>query len=408
MSDLSIQIPFVPATEPETRAAAEVPRSWLQRVALHTLRPAGVRLGLGWIGLIALSAIFAPFLANSLPLLVKIHGKWSSPLIANLTSTDVILLSIPVQLLLLWMFARRLTPLIKVLVFMVATLVIIGLCCWLVPPRMINGYEDYRRLEAAHQLEYVLHTPIRFSPTDHQNDRFNVNSPPPLAPSGEHLLGTENSNEDILAVMIHACRIVMAIGFISTGISVVIGIVIGSQMGYFAGAVDLIGMRVVEVFDSIPQIYLLIAFCAAFERNVYLVMAIIGLTSWGGNARFVRAEFLRLRNQDFVQSAIAAGLPLHSVLFRHILPNALAPLLVSVGFGVASAILSESVLSFLGLGLPVDAASWGRLLDEAISGGGFFWWLAVYPGLAIFLTVFAYNRIGEALRDALDPKLLTL
>ncbi len=129
-----------------------------------------------------------------------------------------------------------------------------------------------------------------------------------------------------------------------------------------------------------------------------MVMAIIGLTSWTGDARFVRAEFLKLRQQDFVQAAIAAGLPLRSVLFKHILPNAIAPLLVSASFGVASAILSESVLSFLGLGLPVDAASWGRLLNQAVGGSGFHWWLAIFPGLAIFLTVFSYNVIGEALR----------
>jgi peptide/nickel transport system permease protein len=132
---------------------------------------------------------------------------------------------------------------------------------------------------------------------------------------------------------------------------------------------------------------------------------IIGLTSWSGYARFVRAEFLRLRNQDFVHAAVASGLPLWSVLFRHMLPNGLAPVLVSASFGVASAILSESVLSFLGLGL-VDEPSWGDLLSQATGqGGAFTWWLAIFPGAAIFLTVFSYNLIGEALRDALDPKL---
>lgn len=205
--------------------------------------------------------------------------------------------------------------------------------------------------------------------------------------------------------MIHASRIAMAIGFISTGIAVLIGIFVGGLMGYFVGWVDLLGMRLVEVFGAIPTIYLLLAFVAFFGRNIYLIMVIIGLTSWVGDARFVRAEFLKLRKQDFVQAAIAAGLPLRSILFRHLLPNALAPLLVSASFGVASAILAESTLSFLGLGL-VDEPSWGQLLNQAVSaGGGFDWWLATFPGLAIFLTVFAYNLIGEALRDALDPRL---
>jgi peptide/nickel transport system permease protein len=403
MSDLAVQFPVAVLAEPE----ADVPVSWSRRVLLDTIKPFGVKLGLTWIGVIALCAVFAPLIANSLPLLIKMDGKWSSPAIKHLDAVDVILLTIPVQLLAIGLFARRVSIGFQSLLFLLATLLISAICLLTIHPRLDTGFEDYRFLESTHRLQFSLYTPIRFSPTDHQRDNFSITSPPPVAPSHQHPLGTETNNEDILAVMIHACRIAMAIGFISTGISVFIGIVIGSQMGYFAGIVDLIGMRLVEVFDSIPQLYLLIAFCAAFERNLYLVMAIIGLTSWGGNARFVRAEFLRLRNQDFVHSAVASGLPLWSVLFRHILPNALAPLLVSVGFGVASAILSESILSFLGLGLPVDAASWGRLLNQAVAGGGgFFWWLAIYPGFAIFLTVFAYNRIGEALRDALDPKLL--
>jgi peptide/nickel transport system permease protein len=135
------------------------------------------------------------------------------------------------------------------------------------------------------------------------------------------------------------------------------------------------------------------------------MMVIIGITGWSGYARFIRAEFFKLRNEDFVQAAVAAGLPLRSILFRHMLPNALTPVLIGVSFGVASAILSESTLSFLGLGL-VDQASWGQLLSQAVGqGGSFQWWMATYPGLAIFLTVYAYNLVGEALRDALDPKL---
>jgi peptide/nickel transport system permease protein len=136
------------------------------------------------------------------------------------------------------------------------------------------------------------------------------------------------------------------------------------------------------------------------------MMAIIGFTSWVGYATFVRAEVLKLRKQDFVHAAVAAGLPLRSVLFRHILPNAVTPVLVTASFGVAVAILSEATLSFLGIGL-VSEASWGKLLNQALSAGGaFYWWIAIYPGLAIFLTVFAYNMIGEAFRDALDPRIL--
>jgi peptide/nickel transport system permease protein len=137
------------------------------------------------------------------------------------------------------------------------------------------------------------------------------------------------------------------------------------------------------------------------------MMVVIGLVSWTGNARYIRAEFLKLRKLDFVQAGVAAGLPLRSILFRHMLPNGIAPVLVNASFGIAGAILLESTLSFLGLGLGPEDPSWGQLLNQARSGGtGFNWWIATFPGMAIFLTVFAYILIGEAMRDALDPRLL--
>jgi peptide/nickel transport system permease protein len=272
------------------------------------------------------------------------------------------------------------------------------------PPQLVD-YAQYRKAAAAGHVQRALFAPFPYSPTDRLNDLFDLDRPPPQPPSAGHWLGTEAYGADILSRMMHACRIAMAIGFIATGISIVIGVVVGGLMGYFVGWVDLIGMRLVEMFGSIPTLYLLLAFVAFFPRNLYLMMAIIGFTGWVENARFVRAEFLRLRDQDFVHAATAAGLPLRSILFRHMLPNAMAPLLVSASFGIASAILIEATLSYLGLGL-TDEPSWGQLLNQAVSESGVFsWWLAMFPGLAIFLTVFAYNLIGEAVRDALDPKL---
>jgi peptide/nickel transport system permease protein len=205
--------------------------------------------------------------------------------------------------------------------------------------------------------------------------------------------------------MIHASRVALSIGFISTGIAVIIGVFIGALMGYYVGWFDLLGMRLVEIFDSIPTLLLLLCFVAFFKPNLYIMMAIIGATSWVSYAYFVRAEFLSLRDRDFVHAARAAGIPLRSILFRHMLLNGLTPVIVSASFGVASAILIESTLSFLGIGLPSEA-SWGALLEEALGvGGTFYWWIALFPGAAIFLTVFAYNLIGESLRDALDPRL---
>jgi peptide/nickel transport system permease protein len=272
-------------------------------------------------------------------------------------------------------------------------------------PPLLADYTQYRKAAAAGRVQRIVYAPLPYSPTDRLNDQFDLDSPPPHPPSRKHWLGTEDYGADILSRMMHACRIAMAIGFIATGISIIIGVLVGGLMGFFVGWVDLIGMRLVEIVGSIPTLYLLLAFVAFFPRNLYLMMVIIGLTGWVEIARFVRAEFLRLRNQDFVQAAKAAGLPLRSVLFRHMLPNAMAPLLVSASFGIASAILIETTLSYLGLGL-VDEPSWGQLLNQALSEGGvFYWWLAMFPGIAIFLTVFAYNLIGEAVRDALDPKL---
>ena len=218
-----------------------------------------------------------------------------------------------------------------------------------------------------------------------------------------HLMGTTVEGCDLASRMIHGSRIALTIGFISTGIAMVIGIVIGGVMGYFSGWVDLIGMRLVEVFAAIPVIFLLIMIVAFYGRNLYLMMVVLGLTGWVGYAYFIRAEFLKLRQMDYIQAARALGTPLHRILFQHMLPNGATPLLVSASFGIAGAILTEATLSFIGLGLE-EEPSWGQMLSQGSSGGSFSWWLAIYPGLAIFLTIFAYNLIGEALRDALDPR----
>tara|TARA_R110000782_G_scaffold20675_19_gene55937 strand:- start:38690 stop:40438 length:1749 start_codon:yes stop_codon:yes gene_type:complete len=224
-------------------------------------------------------------------------------------------------------------------------------------------------------------------------------------PVERFVLGTDSLGQDVLSQMMHACRLSISIGLVSTIIAVIIGVTVGALMGYFGGWVDLLLYRVVEIFMSIPVLFLLIIAAAVLPRNTYVMMIIIGCVSWTGAARFVRAEFLKLRNQDFVQSARAVGLPLPSILFKHMLPNGVTPVLVDSSFAIAAAILAEATLSYLGLG-PANQASWGRLLSDATNQvGAFVWWLAIFPGLAIFLTVLSYNLIGEAFRDAIDPKL---
>lgn len=221
-------------------------------------------------------------------------------------------------------------------------------------------------------------------------------------------LGTDSLGQDVLSQMLHACRLSISIGLVSTTIAVLIGVTIGALMGYFGGVVDLVLFRIVEIFMAVPVLFLLIVAAGILPpqfRSTYVIMVIIGMFTWTGAARFIRAEFLRLRSQDFVQAARAVGLPLRSILFRHMLPNGVTPVLVDASFAIAVAILFESILSFLGLG-PPDQASWGRLLSDATNQvGQFVPHLALSPGAAIFLTVLSFTLIGEALRDAIDPKL---
>ena len=272
------------------------------------------------------------------------------------------------------------------------------------PAAVVHGV--YREAEAAPggEVGWAVRAPLPFSPNDAQRDAMSLEGRDARLekPSLRHPLGTDRSGQDVLSRMIHATRIALAIGLIATGIAVAIGVVVGGLMGYFAGWIDLLGMRLVEVFSAIPVLFLLIMIVAFYGRSLTLMMVVIGLTGWVGYALFVRAEFLKLRSMDYVVAARALGLPLRSILLKHMLPNGVTPVLVLASFGIASAILAESTLSFLGLGL-VEEPSWGQLLNQSRSAPGQ-WGLLLFPGLAIFLTVFAYNLVGEALRDALDVK----
>ncbi len=374
--------------------------SFAAGLARDTFRRTGARVGASWIVVLLVSAVFAPFLANSHPLLIAtIDGQWSSPLLKHLTVADVsILVGAVTAVVLVGLYRVRLAK--KILIFLsVLTVALLVGVVFVRPPQAVV-YSQYREARAQGQVKWALYTPIPFSPTDYQRDQADARLQPP---NKHHWLGTEVNGADLMSRMLYASRIALAIGLISTSIALVIGVAVGGVMGYFSGTVDMIGMRLVEIEEAIPTLFLLIIFVAFFERNLYLMMAIIGLTSWTGYCRFIRAEFLKLRQQDFIQAARACGLPLSSILFRHMLPNGIGPVLVSASFGVASAILAETTLSFLGLGL-VDEPSWGAMLNQALGAGGTFqWWMAIFPGLAIFLTVFSYNMIGEALRDAIDP-----
>lgn len=375
-------------------------------------RRRSARLGLAWIALVAVAAVFAPWLANSAPLWVVLDGVGTSPAVARMAAADWLWLAAGFGLvwLGLWRAGRGRWVRRGAGVLALAGLAGAVAQAWL-PPQPLVAQEFWREAARAGRVSAVVMAPIPFSPKDYLRDFGDTALQPPLAeppsarhePAGRHWLGTEENGADVASRMVHASRIALGIGFIATGIALAIGIAVGGVMGWFGGRVDMLGMRLVEVFEAIPTLFLLLAFVAFFERSVYMMMVIIGLTSWSGFARYVRAEFFRLRGQPFVQAAQVCGLPLRSILFRHMLPNGMAPVLVAASFSVASAILAEATLSFLGLGV-LDDPSWGQMLNQAVQSSTFNWWMAVFPGGAIFLTVFAYNLVGEALRDALDPK----
>jgi len=376
--------------------------SFSARIWRKTLAGVGVKLGFYWVGLLVFCAVFAPFLANSMPLLMSKNGVISAPVLQYLSVEDVwVLLTFCIALAVVRL---RLSSGKRSLLFLagsLATALFANL--WIKPPVLVI-YDDFRSAEYT-AADWRIMPPIPYAPSDYLRDLGSKGLEAPFATAGHvHLMGTEENGADVASRMIHAARIALSIGLIASGIALLIGVVVGGLMGYFSGIVDMLGMRLVEIFEDIPTLFLLLTFVAFFGRSLYMMMVIIGVTSWSGYARFVRTEFLKLRKQDYVQAAVASGLPLTSILFRHMLPNGIAPLLVSLSFGIAGAILSEATLSFLGLGV-VDAPSWGQMLDQAVKSSTFNWWMAAFPGGAIFMTVFSYNLIGEAFRDAIDPKL---
>ncbi len=226
-----------------------------------------------------------------------------------------------------------------------------------------------------------------------------------VAPNAEHWLGTDAEGRDVFARMLYGIRISLTIGVVAVGIYVAIGIVLGALAGYFGGKIDIAVSRLIEVMICFPTFFLILTLAALIqERSIFHVMVIIGVTSWTGVARLVRAEFLKHKNLDYTQAARALGIPTWRVLFVHILPNAIAPVLVSATFGIAAAILVESSLSFLGIG-DLTVPSWGETLNAGRVEGKL--WLILAPGLAIFFVVTVFNLVGEGLRDALDPKLRT-
>ncbi len=225
-----------------------------------------------------------------------------------------------------------------------------------------------------------------------------------LAPSTYHLMGTDGLGRDVLSRMLYGARISLLVGLVAVGISTAIGIILGAIAGYYRGWVDTVIMRLVDVMLSIPSFFLILAVIAFLTPSIINIMIVIGLTSWMGVTRLVRAEFLSLNDREFVMASRTLGAKDFRLIFTHLLPNSLTPIIVSSVLGVASAVLLESGLSFLGLGVQAPQASWGNILTDGKEYIQFAWWLSLFPGMAILITVLGYNLLGEGLRDALDPR----
>ncbi len=226
-----------------------------------------------------------------------------------------------------------------------------------------------------------------------------------MPPSPAHLLGTDTLGRDVLSRIIYGARVSLLVGFVAVGIATLIGLLVGALAGYYGGVLDQVLMRLVDLMLCFPTIFLILAVIAVLGPNIWNIMAVIGLTSWMGVARLVRAEFLSLREREFVVAARALGASDARLIWRHLLPNALTPVMVSATLGVAGAILVESSLSFLGLGVQPPTPSWGNMLTMGKDNIEIAWWLSVFPGLAILVTVMSYNLLGEGIREAIDPRL---
>lgn len=334
------------------------PSPWAA-AALQFRRNSRAMAGLGVIVALSAVALSADLLAGNVPLMLKWRGGTHFPAVRGYA-------------------------------------VAVGLATW---PTGLAGtnFKDLDR-SGLTEDEWMVFPPIPFAPNE-TNLAESIQ-----APSRTHWMGTDLVGRDIASRMVHGTRISLSVGFVAVSIYVLIGLIVGASAGYYGGGVDLLLARLIEVMQTIPVFFLILTLVAFLPQNILTIMVVIGLTGWTTVARLVRGEVLRTRALDFVMAARAAGSGHGRTIVKHVLPNALAPVFVAATFGVGSAILLESSLSFLGFGVPPSTPSWGSILSSAREFLPSGWWMTTFPGVAIFLTVTAYNLVGEGLRDAIDPR----
>lgn len=322
---------------------------------------------------------------------------------------NVLLVSAPIAAVVVWLAARRRPAALPLLLARAFACVLVAFAAVTVDHlgpfesplhftgKVVNYRIERERLTALGQEPSALFPPVPYSYRETDPLRSLAR------PGAEHWLGTDSEGRDVFCRMLFGTRISLTIGVVAVFIYLSIGTILGALAGYFGGWVDVLISRLIEVLITFPSYFLVLTLAAMIEkRSIFHVMVIIGLTSWTSVARLVRAEFLRQTQLDYVQAARAMGLRRRRIIFFHVLPNAIAPALVTASFGIASAILIESSLSFLGVG-DASVPSWGQTLNAGRVQQKL--WLVLAPGAAIFFVVTVFNLVGDALRDALDPKL---
>jgi peptide/nickel transport system permease protein len=380
---------------------------------------------------LALMAIFAPAIASDQPLVFFDNGEMIFPWLRKLFNPgrgidfvfNMALLGfvpwLAVAMVTNGIAKRRRVPgrrrLAMVVVEFVAMLILLLTVFSFDAIRPSDSYRQRTFIEEqfrSPETTWAIYTPIPFGPEEQDLD--SIYKPPGYRKDASlrhdvndgyvHVLGTDDTGRDVLVLMIYGIRIAITVGFVAVGFYITIGVIVGSLAGYFGGAVDMLLSRAIEVVLLFPAFFLILTVVALWGPNIYNVMVVIGITGWPTVARLIRGEVLKQRAIDYTVAARALGASNFRVIFRHILPNAISPALVSAPFGVASAIIIEAGLSLLGYGVRPPTPSWGALLNLGRANYNN-WWLIVVPSVAIFVTVTIFNLVGSGLRDAMDPRL---